>query len=494
MLAGVVTAALFAAASAASTRAPPQPQDKIDHFVVLYMENRPFDHIFGCMSNAEGLHPDADGLMGNEKLWIDPSDHAKGYVNVTCGTAKQICPSGPGFDLWAGHFKPGAQAAEYPYDAQSNDYAYQRGAHGVAINMFSGDQLPVKRNILQEYAIFNNFYTAVPSASYPNHQMSQSATSCSVDENIVDWSKCGGNQTMFPQATIFDALDANGNTFAIYYNDTPNSADMFMEGVYRHKANILPDKDFYTRAAAGTLPQYSWVMPGIDPRNGQSNSDHPCHDLRLGERLVKDVYEALRAGPKWGKTLFVVAYDDAGGFYDHVVPPFENVPASDSPCNEGRKGCPHAFDFKRLGLRSTAYAMSPWVGKKALIKTPQKPPQKGSQFNLVSLVATARVLFGIPKPLNTRDAWSATLDEILLDTPRPDSDCPMHLVDALPPTNEPGTHGCEHPDAITRKQMRDVEALCHLTNSERPDVENMVHHELQGWIRNKWQQWFDQDE
>ena len=46
--------------------------------------------------------------------------------------------------------------------------------------------------------------------------------------------------------------------------------------------------------------------------------DHPCYDLVKGERLLKDVYEALRAGPKWEKTLLLVAYDDAGTFYDHV--------------------------------------------------------------------------------------------------------------------------------------------------------------------------------
>jgi phospholipase C len=36
------------------------------------------------------------------------------------------------------------------------------------------------------------------------------------------------------------------------------------------------------------------------------DSDHPCHDMSKGERLLKDVYEALRAGPKWSKTLFLV--------------------------------------------------------------------------------------------------------------------------------------------------------------------------------------------
>jgi phospholipase C len=47
--------------------------------------------------------------------------------------------------------------------------------------------------------------------------------------------------------------------------------------------------------------------------------------LLKGERLLKDVYEALRASPKWNKTVLFVAYDDAGGYYDHVVPPFEGA-------------------------------------------------------------------------------------------------------------------------------------------------------------------------
>jgi phospholipase C len=50
------------------------------------------------------------------------------------------------------------------------------------------------------------------------------------------------------------------------------------------------------------------------------------------------VYEALRAGPKWKNTLLFVTYDDAGGYYDHVVPPHEGVPADDAPCNLGPVG------------------------------------------------------------------------------------------------------------------------------------------------------------
>ena len=52
---------------------------------------------------------------------------------------------------------------------------------------------------------------------------------------------------------------------------------------------------------------------------GGPNSDHPsCCDVALGERLRKDIYEALRAGPGWNHTAFIMTWDDPGGFYDHA--------------------------------------------------------------------------------------------------------------------------------------------------------------------------------
>lgn len=45
-----------------------------------------------------------------------------------------------------------------------------------------------------------------------------------------------------------------------------------------------------------------------------------------GERLIKKVYEAIRAGPKWEETLFIITYDEHGGFYDHVAPPAGEQP------------------------------------------------------------------------------------------------------------------------------------------------------------------------
>jgi phospholipase C len=66
--------------------------------------------------------------------------------------------------------------------------------------------------------------------------------------------------------------------------------------------------------------------------------------------LIKDVYEALRASSNWNKTLFIITYDEHGGYYDHVPTPLANVPSPDGIIGiKGEKG--EGFKFDRLGIR-----------------------------------------------------------------------------------------------------------------------------------------------
>ena len=185
------------------------------------------------------------------------------------------------------------------------------------------------------------------------------------------------------------------------------------------------------------------------------------YQVGKGERLLKDIYESLRAGPGWNETLLWVGYDDAGGFYDHVVPPHEGVPDPEHPCHVApvcsnisqplhqpppceRPPCTNGtngtalvakFDFKRLGMRSAAMLISPWIPKGVVFQEPQQGP-KTSQFEHSSIPATIRDLFGLPTSLTKRDAWAGSFTELLtLDQPR--TDAPMHLPlapgEATPP-------------------------------------------------------------
>jgi len=339
--------------------------------------------------------------------------------------------------------------------------------------MFAPEQIPIKTTLAQNFGVFNKMYTAVPSASSPNHLMTQSATSCGMQSNSL-YNDCGGKDVFFPQATMYDSMWLHNVSFGIYMNSTcgidgkachgedphdPDSAsaistpDVAMTGVLDHADRFFSQTAFYEQAANGTLPQLTWLLPAIQA------CDHPCHDIAKGERMLKDVYEALRNGPGWEHTMLLVTYDDAGGFYDHVVPPFEGVPADDAPCHIDGKTVPHDprcgadFDFRRLGLRTTGFLVSPWVGKGVVFQEP-KGPTNTSQFDLTSVPATVKNLFNLTTFLTKRDAWAGSFDELLLDAPRTDS-MPLHLPEA-PPASSPWDPVPPTPDADENGNWRPV--------------------------------------
>ena len=97
-----------------------------------------------------------------------------------------------------------------------------------------------------------------------------------------------------------------------------------------HPFKVKGWRKFKKDVAEGTLPSFSWVNPQwfVNKTSGEGSSDqHPDHDVRLGEALLKEVYETLRAGKNWEKTALIITYDEHGGYYDHVSPP-ENIPAT----------------------------------------------------------------------------------------------------------------------------------------------------------------------
>ena len=76
--------------------------------------------------------------------------------------------------------------------------------------------------------------------------------------------------------------------------------DLCLDGVRRHKQQFRQYSEFFRDAKQGTLPHFSMILPN------SSYGDHPCNDVRKGERLQKDMYEALRAGKMWNSTLFLI--------------------------------------------------------------------------------------------------------------------------------------------------------------------------------------------
>jgi phospholipase C len=79
--------------------------------------------------------------------------------------------------------------------------------------------------------------------------------------------------------------------------------------------NIRSVSQFYAAAKTGTLPAVSWVVPSGPV------SDHPYSGVADGQSYVTSLINAVMRSPDWNSTAIFLAWDDWGGFYDHVKPP-----------------------------------------------------------------------------------------------------------------------------------------------------------------------------
>jgi phospholipase C len=101
--------------------------------------------------------------------------------------------------------------------------------------------------------------------------------------------------------------------------------------------NIKDVSEFTKAAKNGTLPAVSWVIPD------RAHSEHPSARVTDGQAYVTGLINAVMSGPNWNDTVIFLAWDDWGGFYDHVVPP--------------------TVDKNGYGLRVPALTISPYVKK-----------------------------------------------------------------------------------------------------------------------------------
>jgi phospholipase C len=100
-------------------------------------------------------------------------------------------------------------------------------------------------------------------------------------------------------------------------------------------ANIQPFRNFLAQAKAGTLPSVSWITPT------QKVSDHPPALISDGQTYVTGLIDRIMESPDWKSTAIFLAWDDWGGFYDHVPPP--------------------SVDAQGYGLRVPALLISPYA-------------------------------------------------------------------------------------------------------------------------------------
>jgi phospholipase C len=339
--------------SAIEPQATADTNDPIKHVVLLLLENRSFDQMLGCFQET---YPNLDGIDKNAPARVN-SDGVKQYQQIP--TTTEQMPVDPRHEtvhvatqLQDGNSGFVRNFAEY-YGVTASDEDRQ-----LIMSYYPLMFLHALHRMARDFTICGRWFSSVPGPTWPNRFFAFSGTA-SGRVDMPDGIKHPDLDNLIfrqHQTTLFDRLNEAQKSWKIYFYDFPSSLILTHQ---REPHNLLKyhkiDKFFQDTAhlKADDFPQFSLIEPKYSGQD--QNDDHPPHNIMKGEKLIADVYNAIRSNDElWKSTLLVVLFDEHGGFYDHVSPP----PAV--PPDEHQE----EYAFDRLGVRVPAVLVSPWVGKR----------------------------------------------------------------------------------------------------------------------------------
>jgi phospholipase C len=182
------------------------------------------------------------------------------------------------------------------------------------MNFYTQNEIPFYYDLAQKFAIGDRYFSSVLGPTFPNRAYLMAATSFGHLTTSDVFPPTGGYKPV--NGTIFDLLDKNNITWTDYFQDSPQAAS------FHTSAHVLPLTLFLTQAAAGTLPQVSFVDPNFGLGGAAfENDEHPPTDIQRGQAYVSQVVNAIRNSPSWQDSVIFITYDEHGGSYDHVAPP-----------------------------------------------------------------------------------------------------------------------------------------------------------------------------
>jgi phospholipase C len=418
--------------------------DSIDHVVLVMLENRSFDHMLGFLYPKSGNFDGLDGTESNlaadgsevkvfpitpdiqNAYYFPLANPTEGYKATNDQLFSSDTPPASGVAANDGFVTSFANELQHP--AHPLDPKLVGAVPASIMGMYAAETLSVLSGLAKGFAVCDGWFASVPTQTFPNRAFAVAGTSL----GYVDNSARG--LPAFNTASVFGKLADAGQTWKIYgYSGEPLTAHDFPDTVQPGPNGEVVSgfARFQSDAANGTLAALSYIEPewATHPRSPHQpddghnwhleNDQHPISNLAIGEKLLYDVYQALRNGPAWDKTLLIITYDEHGGNYDHVPPPTGAI----APDNViGSSG----FDFTRFGVRVPAVIVSPLIPAGTVLHA----PSDGPPFDHTSIIATLRARFGIG-PLGSRDAAAPNVGSILTEaTPRTDDP----LAGLQPPT------------------------------------------------------------
>ncbi|KAJ3472940.1 hypothetical protein NLG97_g10618 [Lecanicillium saksenae] len=303
-------------------------KDKIKNVVIMVMENRSFDNIMGGQTLAGLENPIQTGPYCNP-LNISHPDTGNGCTQALDFDSIIDDPdhsiSGNNLEFY-GSFTPDNAAIKAGtlqpdmsgflteqirlYGGKQDEKVLQT----QVINYYTESQVPVITALTQNFVVFNHWHSDIPGPTNPNRVALCSGTSAGKGKNNFKYN------TM-TQKSIFQQVTELGMEWKDYLVDTSIQDARWFKWTYQsnNTHRIVFMDSFYEDAKKGKLPHLSYINPSCC--GDGTNSMHPTGRVSDGEQLIKDVYEALRASPQWNDTLWIITFDETGGFHDHVKPP-----------------------------------------------------------------------------------------------------------------------------------------------------------------------------
>ena len=365
------------APSAATDAAPglSRPdQAPFDIVVVLMMENRSFDHVLGWLPGANGRQ---QGLRFAD---------TRGTVHETYMLAPewQGCSLSDPDHSWQG------SATQFADGRCDGFLKTAPVGDRFPIGYYRKQDLPILSALAAGYTTFDNYFCSMQGPTWENRLYQLTGTT---QVDMPDgFPKTDAERPCVISTTIFDRAASAGLGAGYYYHGEP------MTGLFKSKrydAISYPIEQFWEDARAGTLPNVVFVDPDYTDAaedNGTSNDYHPKGSVLVAEQFVARVHDALKNSPQWHRMVFVLNFDEHGGFFDHVAPPR----CQDDTVQTGSGPFP---DLKRLGFRVPAIAMGPFAPRKI---------EKAGPYEHCSVLRMIEWRWGL-EPMRVRDRSARNL-------------------------------------------------------------------------------------
>ncbi len=300
-----------------SAAGEPPTKTPIKHYIMLLQENHSFDNYFGT-------YPGADGIPPGTKMPVDPNDPSAGYIEPF------HIGNYPIIDL---SHSAATFTAQYN-EGRMDGFVYainQRKQNGkLTMGYYDATDLPYYYNIADNYVLFDRLFSSARNGSFSNHMFWVAGV-----PPLTENARMGaGGYANTP--TIFDRLQEKGISWKFYVQNYDPSItyrnlvaggnrasqvvwvpvlnfDRFLDNP-ELSSHIVDLNEYYKDLKNGTLPAVAYIAPS-------GASEHPPGSLTTGQRFVRTLIQELMRSPYWDTTAFMWAYDDWGGWYDHVNPP-----------------------------------------------------------------------------------------------------------------------------------------------------------------------------